>query len=39
MANDYERQVNRARIVGLVAVALLVFGGLYYALLEFLLSG
>ena len=39
MANDYERQVNRARIVVLVAVALPVFGGLYYALLDFLLFG
>jgi hypothetical protein len=39
MADDYERSVNWTRIVVLVAVALPVFGGLYYALLDFLLFG
>jgi hypothetical protein len=39
MANDYEQPVDLARIVFLVAVALPVFGGLYYALLDFLLFG
>jgi hypothetical protein len=39
MANDYEQPVNWAQIVVLVAVALPVFGGLYYALLDFLLFG
>jgi hypothetical protein len=39
MANDYEQPVNRARIVVLAAVALPVFGGLYYALLDYLLFG
>jgi hypothetical protein len=39
MANDYEQPVNWARIIVLVAGALLVFGGLYYALLDFLLFG
>jgi len=39
MANGYEQPVNWARIVVLVAVALPVFGGLYYALLDFLLFG
>jgi hypothetical protein len=38
-ANGYEQSVNWARIVVLVAVALPVFGGLYYALLDFLLFG
>ncbi|SIO65608.1 hypothetical protein SAMN05443247_10698 [Bradyrhizobium erythrophlei] len=38
-ANGYEEPVNWARIVVLVAVALPVFGGLYYALLDFLLFG
>jgi hypothetical protein len=35
MANKYEQPVNRGR----VAVALPLFGGLYYALLDFLLFG
>jgi len=39
MANGYEQPINWARIVVLVAVALPVFGGLYYALLDFLLFG
>jgi hypothetical protein len=39
MAKDYEQPVNRERIVVLVAIALPVFGGLYYALLDFLLFG
>ena len=39
MTNDYEQPVNRERIVVLVAIALPVFGGLYYALLDFLLFG
>jgi hypothetical protein len=39
IANGYEQPVNWARIVVLVAVALPVFGGLYYALLDFLLFG
>jgi hypothetical protein len=39
MANDYEQPVNLARIVFLVAVALPIFGGLYYAFLHFLLFG
>jgi len=39
MANKYERAANLARIVVLVAVALPVFGALYYALLDFLLFG
>jgi hypothetical protein len=38
-ANGYEHPVNWARIVVLVAVALPVFGGLYYALLDYLLFG
>jgi hypothetical protein len=38
-ANGYEQPVNWARIVVLVAVALPVLGGLYYALLDFLLFG
>ena len=33
MTDDYEQPVNLARIVFLAAVALPVFGGLYYALL------
>ncbi|SHJ36863.1 hypothetical protein SAMN05444159_0437 [Bradyrhizobium lablabi] len=39
VANGYEQPVNWARIVVLVAMALPVFGGLYYALLDFLLFG
>jgi hypothetical protein len=39
MANGYEQLVNWARIVVLVAVALPVFSGLYYAFLDFLLFG
>jgi hypothetical protein len=39
MANKYEQPVNQARIVVLIAIALPVFGGLYYALLDFLLFG
>jgi hypothetical protein len=39
MANGYEQPVNWPRIVVLVAMALPVFGGLYYALLDFLLFG
>ena len=39
MTNGYEQPVNWARIVVLVAVALPVFGGLYYALLGYLLFG
>jgi hypothetical protein len=38
-ANGYEEPVNWARIAVLVAVALPTFGGLYYALLNFLLFG
>jgi hypothetical protein len=38
-ANGYEQSVNKARIAILVAVGLPVFGGLYYALLNFLLFG
>jgi hypothetical protein len=38
-ANGYEEPVNWARIAVLIAVALPVFGGLYYALLNFLLFG
>ena len=38
-ANGYEQPVNWARIVVLVALLLPVFGGLYYALLDFLLFG
>ena len=38
-ANGYEQSINWARIVVLVAVALPVFGGLYYELLDFLLFG
>ena len=34
-----EHLVNLARIVLLVGVALPIFGGLYYALLDFLLFG
>jgi hypothetical protein len=37
MANEH--LVNLARIVLLVGVALPIFGGLYYALLGFLLFG
>ena len=39
MANDYEQPVNWARIVVLAAASLPVFGGLYYALLDYLLFG
>jgi hypothetical protein len=39
MADGYEQPVSWTRIVVLVAVALPVFGGLYYALLDFLLFG
>jgi hypothetical protein len=39
MANPYEQPVSRAWIVVLVAVVLPAFGGLYYALLDFLLFG
>ena len=38
-ASGYQQSVNWARIVVLVAAALPVFGGLYYALLDFLLFG
>jgi hypothetical protein len=38
-ANGYEQPVNWERIAVLVAFALPVFGGLYYALLNFLLFG
>jgi hypothetical protein len=38
-ANSYEESVSWERIAVLVAVALPVFGGLYYALLNFLLFG
>jgi hypothetical protein len=38
-ANGYEEPVNWARIAVLIAVALPVFGGLYYALLDYLLFG
>ena len=39
MANGYEHPINWARIAVLGTVALPVFGGLYYALLNFLLFG
>jgi hypothetical protein len=39
MANGYEQPVNWARIAVLVAVALPVFGYLYYAVLDFCLFG
>jgi hypothetical protein len=39
MADGYQQPVSWTRIVVLVAVALPVFGGLYYALLDFLLFG
>jgi hypothetical protein len=39
VANGYEQPINWARIVVLVAVALPVFGALYYALLAFFLFG
>lgn len=39
MGHEFEQRVSRARILILVAVALPVFGGLYYALLDFLLFG
>jgi hypothetical protein len=38
-ANGHEQPVNWARIVFLFAVSLPVFGGLYYALLDYLLFG
>jgi uncharacterized membrane protein len=38
-ANGYEEPVNWAGIAVLIAVALPAFGGLYYALLSFLLFG
>jgi hypothetical protein len=39
MADGYEQPINWARIAVVVAAALPVFGGLYYALLGFLLFG
>jgi hypothetical protein len=39
MADGHEQPIRRVRIAVLVAVALPVFGGLYYALLGFLLFG
>jgi hypothetical protein len=40
MANKYAQPANwTARVVFLIAVTLPVFGGLYYALLDFLLFG
>jgi hypothetical protein len=39
MAGGYEQPVNWVRFIVLVAIALPVFGGLYYALLDFLLFG
>jgi len=36
---DVEQPINWARIAVLVAVALPIFGSLYYALLDFLLFG
>jgi hypothetical protein len=39
MTNGYEQPVNWARIATLVAVALPVFGGVYYALLNFIIFG
>ena len=39
MADGHKQSINWTRIVVLVAVALPVFGGLYYALLDFLLFG
>jgi hypothetical protein len=39
IANGYEQPINWARIAVLGAAALPVFGGLYYALLDFLLFG
>jgi hypothetical protein len=38
-ANGYEEPVTWAQIAILVAVALPTFGGLYYALLNFVLFG
>ena len=38
-ANGYEEPVSWARIAVLIAVALPVFGGFYYALLDYLLFG
>jgi len=39
LADANERPVSLVRIVVLVAVALPVFGGFYYALLDYLLFG
>jgi hypothetical protein len=39
LADANEQSVSLVRIVVLVAVALPVFGGLYYALLDYLLFG
>jgi hypothetical protein len=39
MTNDGEPPVSWVRIVVLAAVALPAFGGLYYALLDYLLFG
>ena len=39
IANGYEQPVNWGRMFVMVAAALPVFGGLYYALLDFLLFG
>jgi hypothetical protein len=39
LGDDYEQPINWARMAVLGAVALPVFAGLYYALLNFLLFG
>jgi hypothetical protein len=39
MTNGHEQPINWGRIVVLAAVALPAFGGLYYALLTYLLFG
>jgi hypothetical protein len=39
MANGYEQPVNWSRIVVRAAIALPLFGSLYYALLDYLLFG
>ena len=39
MTNGHEQPINRVWIVVLAAVALPAFGGLYYALLDYLLFG
>jgi len=39
MGHGFEQRVSLARILILVAVALPVIGGLYYALLDFLIFG